>query len=151
MSLPKLRNQSFQATAKAWIAAGAKGVVLVGRTQETLERAVHDLNFNFNVLAIKADITKPTEVDGAFKKAVAQFGQVDVVVNTTSIANAGPVGLIEPSAWSDTLESNVKGLFNVSHSFINTNGGKGTLINLVSALASMNVPGMSAYTVAKLA
>lgn len=92
-----------------------------------------------------------TEVDGAFKKAVAQFGQVDVVVNTTSIANAGPVGLIDPSAWSDTFDSNVKGLFNVSRAFINTNGGKGTLINLTSALASTAVPGMSAYIVAKLA
>lgn len=90
-------------------------------------------------------------MDGAFKKAVAQFGQVDVVVNTSSIANPGPVGLIDPSAWSDTLDANVNGLFNVSHAFINTNGGKGTLINLVSALASMAIPGMSAYIVSKLA
>lgn len=149
ISLPKFRNRSFQATAKAWIAAGAKGVVLVGRTQEILERAVHDLNSKSDVLAIKADITKATEVDGAFKKAVAQFGQVDVVVNTTSVASAGPVGLIDPSAWSDTLES--KGLFNLSYGFINTNGGKGTLINHISALALRGAPGISIYMADKLA
>lgn len=123
----------------------------MGRTQETLDQAVHELNAKSNVLAVKADVTKTAEIDEAFKKAVAQFGQVDVVVNTTSIANAGPVGLIDPSAWSDTVDSNLKGLYNVAHAFINTNGGKGTLINLTSALASAAVPGMSGYIVAKLA
>lgn len=123
----------------------------MGRTQETLDKAVHNLNSKSNVLAIRADITKATEVDGAFKKAVAQFGQVDVVVNTSSIANLGPVALIDSSGWSETLDANVNGLFNVSRAFINTNGGKGTLINLTSALAAKAVPGMSAYIVTKLA
>lgn len=141
----------FQAIAKAWINAGAKGVILLGRTQETLDKAVHDLNSKSNILVIKTDITKPTEVDSAFRKAVAQFGKVDVVVNTTSVTNVGPVGLIDSSAWSDTLDANVKGLFNISQAFIITNGGKGTIVNLTSALAAKSVPGMSAYIVAKLA
>lgn len=133
------------------MAAGAKGVVLVGRTQETLEKAIRDLNSKSNVLAVKADVTKVNEVDEAFKKAIAHFGQVDTVVNSTNISNVGPVGLIDPSAWSDTIESNVKGLFNISHTFINTNGGKGTIITLTSSLASTAIPGMSAYIVSKLA
>lgn len=37
------------------------------------------------------------------------------------------------------------------HSFINTTGGKGTIINLVSLGASFLAPGMSGYSASKLA
>ena len=135
----------MQSIAKAWVATGAKGVILVDRTQKTLDKAVHDLGSKSRVLAIKADIS------GTFKQAVTQFGQVDVVVNTSSVASIGPVGLIDPSTWSESLDTNVKGLFNVARAFININGGKGTIVNLASALAAKAVPGLSAYIVAKLA
>jgi NAD(P)-dependent dehydrogenase (short-subunit alcohol dehydrogenase family) len=45
----------------------------------------------------------------------------------------------------------VKGLYTVAHAFLKTSGGKGTLINLVSLGASFTAPGLSSYSVAKLA
>lgn len=139
------------AVARAWSAAGAKGIILLGRTQETLQKAVEDLNSKSRVLTLTADIASLGDVEDAFKKSVDEFGHVDVVVNTSSIANVGPIGTIDPSAWFDTFEVNVKGAYNVAHAFINTNGGKGTFINLVSLVATFLAPGMSSYSISKLA
>lgn len=116
-----------------------------------MEKAVKDLNSKSKVLAIKADIASLDEVNGVFKKAISEFGHVDVVVNTSSISNAGPIGAIDPAAWHDMFDVNLKGIFNVCHAFINSSGGKGTIINLVTLVASFLFPGMSGYIISKLA
>lgn len=92
-----------------------------------------------------------TNVESVFNQAVAKFGQVDVVVNTSSVSNTGPIGGIDPTFWWNNFEINLKGTYNIAHVFINLTGGKGTLINLVSLLASMAVPGISGYGISKLA
>ncbi|KAK0636626.1 hypothetical protein B0T17DRAFT_613333 [Bombardia bombarda] len=140
------------AIAKAWSTAGAKGIILVGRTEETLQKAVQDLDSKTSkVLAIKADISSSTEVDDLFKKATAEFSHIDVVINASASAAVGAIGTVDPAAWWSGFETNVKGFYNVVHAFINTNGAKGTIVNLVSLMASMLVPGMSGNIVSKLA
>ena len=137
--------------AKSWSDAGAKAIVLLGRTQDTLDKAVTDLKYNTKVLAIKADIAQLPEVDAAFKKATAEVGQIDVVVNTSAITNPGPIGVVDPASWWEMFDVNLKGVYNVCHTFIQSSGGKGTIVNMVSLLASFLSPGMSGYVISKLA
>jgi NAD(P)-dependent dehydrogenase (short-subunit alcohol dehydrogenase family) len=48
-------------------------------------------------------------------------------------------------------ETNVKGTFLTTQSFIRNNGGEGTIINLVSTGVALQVPGISSYASSKLA
>ena len=48
-------------------------------------------------------------------------------------------------------ETNVKGTFLTTQSFIRNFGGEGTIINLVSIGAALAVPGISSYASSKLA
>ncbi|XXH00744.1 hypothetical protein Hte_007094 [Hypoxylon texense] len=139
------------ATAKSWSIAKAKGIVLVARNGEALEKAKKDLDSKSEVLTIVADVTKAADTDAVFKEALAKFGHVDVVVNAFGAMNVAPVTAQSPEAWWENFEVNVKGVYNVAHSYIAAAGGKGTLINIVSLAASFVAPAMSGYSASKLA
>ncbi|KAI0971259.1 NAD(P)-binding protein [Xylaria arbuscula] len=139
------------ATAKAWDAAGAKGIVLLGRTKSVLDKAVEDLKAKTKIIVVVADITVLSDVESAFKQVTDAFGHVDVVVNTSSTDSTGPIGGIAPAEWWKAFEVNIKGAFNVSHTFIASTGGKGTIVNLTTLSASFLFPGTSAYSISKLA
>lgn len=48
-------------------------------------------------------------------------------------------------------ETNVLGVYNFCHGFLDATGGKGTIINLVSLAATLLSPGMSGYGASELA
>lgn len=141
----------IKATAKSWSIAKAKGIVLVARNGEGLQKAKKDLASGSEVLTIVADVTSVADTDAVFKEAMEKFGHVDVVVNAFGAMNVAPVGAQSAAAWWENFEVNVKGVYNVAHSFIAATGGKGTIINIVSLAASFVAPAMSGYTASKLA
>ena len=63
--------------AKAALTAG-HSVVATGRDATKVAAAVgsHD-----NVLALKLDVTRPQDAEGAVEAAVAKFGRIDILVN----------------------------------------------------------------------
>ncbi|KAF2996779.1 hypothetical protein E8E14_005044 [Neopestalotiopsis sp. 37M] len=139
------------ATAKSWNAAGARGIVLVARNSEGLQKAEKDLSAKSEVLSITADVGSVSDTDAVFKKALEKFGKVDVAVTAFGAMAVAPVGAQEPAAWWENFEVNTKGVYNVAHSYITIAGGKGTLVNIVSLAASFVAPAMSGYSASKLA
>jgi NAD(P)-dependent dehydrogenase (short-subunit alcohol dehydrogenase family) len=117
----------------------------------SLQKAKTDLASESKILTIQADVTSVADTDAVFKQALEELGHVDVVINTFGALNLGPIGVTDPTAWWQNFEVNVKAVFNVSHSYINAAGGKGTIINMVSLAASFVAPGKSGYSTSKLA
>ncbi|MFR4008301.1 MAG: SDR family NAD(P)-dependent oxidoreductase [Christensenellales bacterium] len=69
-------------------------VVVVSRSDETLVKAFADglsEKYGVKTLAVLADVSKPQQIDGVFDKAIAAFGQVDILIN-----NAGGGAALKP-------------------------------------------------------
>lgn len=142
-----------QEVARAWALAGAKGVVLIGRSQELLVEptsAINEISPSTQVLALTADLTSDSDVSKVFTEAVRQFGAIDVVVHAAGKATEGVVGDLEPQAWFTDYELNVKASYIVVHHYLKTSR-TGTIIFLGTLGASFTFPGMSAYSGSKLA
>lgn len=92
-----------QEVARAWAQAGAKGIILAGRTKERLEEpleAVKEFSPSTTVVAVPTDVTSEVSVKVVFETAQASFKKIDVVVNACGVMNNGPgIGEIEPSQW----------------------------------------------------
>lgn len=101
-----------KATALLFAQEGAKIVVLATSREETDETVAQIQELGGEALAINADISKPKEVEGAVKKAIKEFGQLDIV-----FANAGingvwaPIEEISPEDWDKTMNVNLRGTF----------------------------------------
>lgn len=50
--------------------------------------------------------------------AVQRFGKIDIVVNNAGIWTYGEVGKMDPSVWDETVEVNLRGVFNVCNAAV---------------------------------
>ncbi|KAF2028737.1 short chain dehydrogenase-like protein [Setomelanomma holmii] len=149
------------AAAEVWIRAGAAGVVIAGRRKEVLDRAAAKLgdlaNGSTKVLAIQTDVTKVPDTDKLFAQIKQAFNRPADVV----LSNAGAITpMVKPheessEKWWTSFEVNTLGTHNLATSFIRSQADPtkpvGTFISTNSGLAGIIEPGLSGYSIAKLA
>jgi NAD(P)-dependent dehydrogenase (short-subunit alcohol dehydrogenase family) len=101
-----------RAAAKALLKGGFQ-VVLTGRNQEKLEKAIADIGgSNENCLAVTCDVGKPEEVKKLFAALKERFGRIDVLFNNAGIgAPAIPMEDLTYEQWMNVVNSNLCGTF----------------------------------------
>jgi len=75
--------------------------------------------FGRKSIAIKVDITKKPEVDDAVKKALEQFGRIDILVNCAGRASGlQPFVTSTPEQWNLDIDINLKGTMTFTHAVL---------------------------------
>lgn len=94
---------------------GAKGVVLMGRRQAFLEKAVEMLaSQGIKAAAASGDIRKPEDCEKAVRAAVDNFGGLDVVVNAAAGNFLAPAEQLSPNGFKTVMDIDTIGVFNMS-------------------------------------
>ena len=98
-----------------------------------------------------ADMTKPETIEAMVKKAVAEFGAVDVLVNNAGIQHVAPIDEFPPDKWQAIIAINLVSSFHtIRHALPAMKQKKwGRVINIASAHALVASPFKSAYVAAK--
>lgn len=81
-------NIEMEAAAVVWARAGALGIVITGRRAYKLEEVAQKLRQKYpqlKVVAVRTDVTVPSDVENLFAKTKEEFGRCPDVV----LANAG--------------------------------------------------------------
>jgi NAD(P)-dependent dehydrogenase (short-subunit alcohol dehydrogenase family) len=143
------------ATAEAFAVAGAAEVVILGRTQKTLDTtkaAISSRHADVSVVAIVCDVADSDSVDKAFT-AIASRGKIDIFVNNAGFYASGDVATQDANSWWSVYEINVKGSLLATQAAIkNINDQDGIIINVSSAASHVSfVPKYSAYSTSKIA
>lgn len=105
-----------RATVCALLADGWR-VALAGRRPETLEATIRDCDKFFSdhgirAIAIPADVTQPSSVDGLFAATQRAFGRLDMLFNNAGLGVAGKsVEELAYERWKQMLDVNVTGTF----------------------------------------
>lgn len=105
-----------------------------------------------SAVAIKADVSKRTEVQRMFDKALADFGGVDILVNNAGIGTGGTILDTSEGDWDRVMAINLKGPFNCTQmaARIMVERKSGTIINISSISGLGGAPvGELAYCCAK--
>jgi 2-deoxy-D-gluconate 3-dehydrogenase len=113
----------------------------------------------YRALAVPADITRPESVAALVEKALAAFGQIDILVNSAALdpkfdpdaaARGIPSGQFEDyplEQWNAALEVNLTGMFLVTQACVRpmlARGNKGSIINICSTYG-LNGPDQRIY------
>jgi NAD(P)-dependent dehydrogenase (short-subunit alcohol dehydrogenase family) len=96
--------------AKAALAAG-HAVVATGRNPEKVAGAVGESE---DLLAVKLDVTDPSDATAAIQAAVDRFGRIDVLVNNAGNFYAGFFEEITPEDFRAQIETTMFGPINVT-------------------------------------
>jgi NAD(P)-dependent dehydrogenase (short-subunit alcohol dehydrogenase family) len=141
------------ATARAAAAAGAR-VVLVARREDRIAVLAAELGAEQGrALAVRCDVTDPTQVAAALQAALRTFGRVDVVVNNAGQGLQGTVEDVDLDDVRAVLELNVLGPLIVMQAAapLLRAGGGGSIVNISSGTTLAAVPGTGPYAASKSA
>jgi 3-oxoacyl-[acyl-carrier protein] reductase len=143
------------AIARAFVAEGAD-VMICGRDADALEIARQELRRRAPkeqlVLARKADVSDPTQVDELIADAASQMPTLMVLVNNAGVY--GPKGAVESANWAEwvkAIEINLFGSVLCARAFVPLwrRRGYGKLVQISGGGATAPLPGLSAYAVSK--
>lgn len=103
------------------------------------------------VLTIPTDITDPSQVKTLMSKAIAQFGQIDILVNAAGAAVMKQYNKIEPQDLDAMLDLNLKGSFYTCQAAAEVMKEKrsGHICNIVGILGKHSMVMASAYCASK--
>jgi NAD(P)-dependent dehydrogenase (short-subunit alcohol dehydrogenase family) len=140
--------------ARALVIQGVN-VVITGRDGASLVDARMRLDAleGGSVEGFAMDVRDHADVHRAVLETVARFGGLDIVVNNAGVGRFVGIADMTPAQWSETIDTNLTGVFHVCHATIPElrKRGGGYIIN-ISSLAGKNAfVGAGAYCASKAA
>jgi NAD(P)-dependent dehydrogenase (short-subunit alcohol dehydrogenase family) len=141
------------AVSKAFVAEGT-AVVIGSRNAEVGEGVAADLRSGGGrATFIETDVAVAAQVEALVRRAVDEYGRLDVLVNNSGVeADEGFDGPVTEAGWDLLFDVNAKGTwlgskFALPH-LLET---KGAIVNNASVAALVGSPGHAAYAASKAA
>lgn len=132
-------------------------VVLADLEGSALDAARHDVENvvgHARVLAVPTDVSRREDVERLRDAALAQFGDVAVLMNNAAIGASGGKPWEDPDLWRRLIDINLMGVVNGVTAFTQSMMAQmepGLIINTGSKQGITNPPGATPYNVSKAA
>ena len=100
-------------------------------------------------LVVGADVADETQIAALFDAVEAEFGGVDVVVNTAGVIALKPVAELDLDEFDRIHRTNVRGTFVVSQQAARRVRRGGAIVNFSTSVLKLALPGYGAYAASK--
>ncbi|MFE7767095.1 SDR family oxidoreductase [Streptomyces sp. NPDC057438] len=141
-----------RATAEAFARKGC-AVVLAARREEALEAAARECERHrgARTLVVPTDTTDAKAVDDLARRAVEEFGRIDVWVNNAAVNAFGRFEDVPLEDFRKVLDVNVMGYVHGARAALRAmrEEGHGTLINISSIVGAVAQPYSHPYSMSK--
>jgi 3-oxoacyl-[acyl-carrier protein] reductase len=137
--------------AEALAAEGAAVVVNYASSKAGADRVVSAITAGGGkAVAVRADLSKPEEIPGLFREALAAFGRLDVLVNNAGIYEFAPLEQVTPEHFHRMFNLNVLGLVLATQEAVKHFGPEGgSVVNISSVAAELAPPTTTVYSATK--
>ena len=129
-------------------------VVLAARSASELDGVGREIEqTGGRALAVPTDVRQEASVEALVRRALAEWRQVDVLVNAAGVATFAPVTDSKLDDWDQMLAVNLRGAVLCCRAALPAMMGRhrGTIINVGSVVTSRSLAGSAAYTASKYA
>jgi NAD(P)-dependent dehydrogenase (short-subunit alcohol dehydrogenase family) len=140
------------AFAKGFAEAGAR-VVLAARRADKLEQTAKLVeSVGGTALAVATDISDHTQVNALVDAAMAEFGQVDVLINNAGVGTAYPATRETPEQFQSVIDINLNGSYWAAQACGRVMTPGSSIIN-ISSILGITTAGLpqAAYSASKAA
>ena len=122
--------------AAARLAQEGASVAICARRAEVLEQAASEIRESTGgrVLAVRADLTDPSQVQTMFDAVIDAFGRIDILVNNAGTSMAGHFGDVTDETWTEDLTLKLFGAIRCSRLAIPhmQSRGWGRIVNITT-------------------
>ena len=131
-------------------------VIISSRSQEGVDNVIEEILDKFpsekeNILGLKCDVSKHSEVKTLVDVSVKRFGRIDVLVNNAGIVYFKCLLDTTEEEWGKTIDINLKGVFLFTKEVLPymIENKSGIIINVSSGAGKYGFPNLSAYCASK--
>lgn len=132
---------------------GASLVVNYNTSRREAENTVGEIEkAGGKAIALQADVSQQSGVEGMVQDALRCFGRLDILVNNAGISLMKPLFEMTEELWDRVIDTNLKGAFLCAKyaSMVMVEGRiKGRIINVGSCHGHKTLPGFTAYAASK--
>jgi SDR family mycofactocin-dependent oxidoreductase len=102
-------------------------------------------------IAVQADVRDPVAVGQVAGAAIAEFGQIDILVANAGIVSTGRLWELSDEAWQEMIATNLTGVFNALRAVVPHMRERryGRIVVISSQGGRAGLPGISHYSAAK--
>jgi NAD(P)-dependent dehydrogenase (short-subunit alcohol dehydrogenase family) len=134
------------------LAGEGAAVMLAARSGAELHGVARDIErAGGRALAVPTDVRQEASVEALIRRVLAEWRQVDVLVNAAGVAAFAPVTDSKLDDWDQMLAVNLRGAVLCCRAALPPMIGRrrGTIINVGSVVTSRSLTGSAAYTASK--
>jgi NAD(P)-dependent dehydrogenase (short-subunit alcohol dehydrogenase family) len=137
------------AVARAFASEGCK-LVLAGRDEKALTKAGRELARDVEVLTRACDVRDSISVQELMAAIEGKYHRLDILINNAGVGHENKaVAELAPAAWREVIDTNLTGMFLVTHFALALMQPGGVIVNNLSIAAKQVFPGSSAYNASK--
>ena len=132
--------------------AGAKVVVNYNSSEEAAREVVGAIESDGGeAKAIKADVSKPEEVDAMVSTLVKEWGRIDILVNNAGIARDNLMMRMSQEEWDAVMDTNLRSAYFCSRAVLRPmlRNRWGRIISISSVVGLTGNVGQANYAAAK--
>ncbi len=136
------------------LAEAGANVVCTSRRAEQVETAASEIeSFGRKTLRVTSDVADRASLENLLGKCVAEFGRVDILVNSAGRTKRAPTLDFAEEDWNDILETNVTGTLRACQIFGRQMIAQkyGRIINIASLSTFVSLFEVAAYSASKAA
>lgn len=140
-----------EATARLLAERGAS-VVLGARRTDRLEDIAGDIRAaGGRAIICSVDVTRRADLETLVRRAVEEFGRLDVLVGNAGISKIGPMADLDVDGWSGMIDVNLRGVLHGIAAALPVfrQQGQGHFVTTVSTAGLQIVPTMAVYAATK--
>jgi len=135
------------ATAREFRAAGAKLAIADINDASAVARELGGI-------AIRVDVTDPSQVEAMVQRTVEHYGRIDVLFNNAGIERHAPLAAMDLEEHRRVIDVDLNGVYYCLQATIramanNDGPARGSIINTASVAGLIGAPGLSSYNAAK--
>jgi meso-butanediol dehydrogenase / (S,S)-butanediol dehydrogenase / diacetyl reductase len=142
------------AVTAALLAERGAAVVLLDRDEHGVEATAAEIEAaGGRALGLRVDLADPSAVEGAFARALQEYGSCDILVLNHTVHACGSVTETEPFEWDLTMATNVGGAYLCARAALPSMVARrrGAIVGLGSDCVLRSCRGAAAYVASKAA
>jgi 3-oxoacyl-[acyl-carrier protein] reductase len=131
--------------------AGAAVVVNYASSKADADRVVAAIaRDGGRAVAVKADVSKPSDVESLFAETKKSFGRLDILINNAGVYAFAPLEAITEEFFRRQFDVNVLGPLLASQEAVKHFGpGGGSIVNISSIVSTVSPPNAAVYSATK--
>ncbi|QDU93159.1 SDR family NAD(P)-dependent oxidoreductase [Lignipirellula cremea] len=137
----------------AGLASAGADVLLASRNEEEVQATAIQIaaDYGHKAIGMRADVTSPEDCDSLAKKALKEFGKIDILINNAGINIRGPIDELTYDEFRQVQQVNVDGVWLATKAVVPAmkKARYGRIINMASTLGLVGLDNRTPYTASK--